>query len=182
MPSSNPATASATISATPRLFAGCSSHRASACAASWPLSLSTMSSGVRKFSSTNLPRLSAMRCWFCGMIAVCGIRSPKGRRNSATTAYQSAIAPTVPASANARGHASHAWSACQATHTSSNAIMQTSRQVAVRRMRVKPLALRSSCAFAMAARSPSLPRAEKLNSPPAGETCAPPARLQSRAR
>src|SRR3954447_10146624 len=35
------------------------------------------------------------------MIAVCGIGSPKGRLNSATTAYQSARPPMVAASANA---------------------------------------------------------------------------------
>src|SRR3982750_44042 len=35
------------------------------------------------------------------MIAVCGIGSPSGRRNSATTAYQSARPPMVAASAKA---------------------------------------------------------------------------------
>jgi hypothetical protein len=35
------------------------------------------------------------------MIAVCGIGNPKGLRNSATTAYQSASPPMVAASANA---------------------------------------------------------------------------------
>src|SRR6266702_1409746 len=35
------------------------------------------------------------------MIAVCGIGNPKGRRNNATTAYQSASPPMVAASANA---------------------------------------------------------------------------------
>src|SRR5215213_5292906 len=35
------------------------------------------------------------------MIAVCGIGSPNGLRNSATTAYQSASPPMVAASANA---------------------------------------------------------------------------------
>ena len=42
-----------------------------------------------------------MRCWLLWMIAVCGIGSPSGRRNSATTAYQSASPPMVAASANA---------------------------------------------------------------------------------
>ena len=42
-----------------------------------------------------------MRVWFSGMIAVCGIGRPSGRRNSATTAYQSAMPPIVAASANA---------------------------------------------------------------------------------
>ena len=35
------------------------------------------------------------------MIAVCGIGNPSGRRNSATTAYQSANPPMVAASAKA---------------------------------------------------------------------------------
>ena len=47
------------------------------------------------------PRLSAMRFWFSGMIAVCGIGRPSGRLNSATTAYQSAMPPMVAASAKA---------------------------------------------------------------------------------
>src|SRR5580658_9691080 len=50
-------------SAIPELFSGTASHRASACAALKPLSRPTMTSGVRKFSSMKLPRLSAMRCW-----------------------------------------------------------------------------------------------------------------------
>ena len=41
------------------------------------------------------------------MIAVCGIGSPSGRRNSAVTANQSASAPTMPASAAARTYPSH---------------------------------------------------------------------------
>ena len=48
-----------------------------------------------------LPRFSAMRAWLRGMIAVCGIGRPSGRRNSATTAYQSANPPTVAAAAKA---------------------------------------------------------------------------------
>ena len=40
--------------------------------------------------------------FFVGMIAVCGMGSPSGRRNSAVTANQSASAPTIPASAMAR--------------------------------------------------------------------------------
>ena len=37
-----------------------------------------------------------------GTMAVCGIGRPSGRRNKATIANQSAQAPTMPASANAR--------------------------------------------------------------------------------
>ena len=46
-----------------------------------------------------------MRSLLLGMMAVCGIGSPSGRRNSATTANQSASAPTVAASQNARTQA-----------------------------------------------------------------------------
>ncbi len=49
----------------------------------------------------NSPSLSAMRCWLLWMIAVCGIGSPSGLLNSATTAYQSARPPMVAASAKA---------------------------------------------------------------------------------
>ncbi len=42
-----------------------------------------------------------MRSLLLGMIAVCGMGSPSGCRNSATTANQSAIAPTIAASLNA---------------------------------------------------------------------------------
>ena len=58
-------------------------------------------SGARKLVSMKLPRLSAMRSWLRGMMAVCGIGRPSGRRNSATTAYQSASPPTVAAAAKA---------------------------------------------------------------------------------
>ena len=46
--------------------------------------------------------------FFVGMIAVCGIGSPSGRRKSAVTANQSASAPTIPASAVARTYPIHA--------------------------------------------------------------------------
>lgn len=72
----------------------------------WPRILSTTISGVRKFCSTKLPRPSAIRDCFRPMIAVCGNGMPSGCRNSATTAYQSAMASTAPGSAKARSHAS----------------------------------------------------------------------------
>ena len=46
-------------------------------------------------------RFSPMRSFWVGMIAVCGIGKPSGWRNSATTANQSATAPTIAASQNA---------------------------------------------------------------------------------
>src|SRR5882757_658158 len=64
-------------------------------------SLASTGAASRKCTSMNSPSLSAIRCWLLWMIAVCGIGSPKGRRNSATTAYQSARPPMVAASAKA---------------------------------------------------------------------------------
>src|SRR5438552_1251647 len=63
--------------------------------------LASTGAASRKCTSMNSPSLSAMRCWLLWMIAVCGIGNPKGLRNSATTAYQSANPPMVAASANA---------------------------------------------------------------------------------
>ncbi len=48
-----------------------------------------------------------MRSLLRGITAVCGMGRPSGRRKRAVTANQSAQAPTVPASANARTQASH---------------------------------------------------------------------------
>ena len=64
-------------------------------------SFRSTASAARKLVSMKAPRLSAMRRWLRGMIAVCGIGRPSGRRNSATTAYQSASPPTVAAEAKA---------------------------------------------------------------------------------
>lgn len=55
----------------------------------------------RKFSPTNWPSDRPKASFLVGMIAVCGIGRPNGRRNSAVTANQSASAPTMPASAAA---------------------------------------------------------------------------------
>ena len=62
---------------------------------------SATTSSDRKFSVTNCSRLSARLSLRVGTIAVCGIGSPSGRRNSAVTANQSASAPTIAASAAA---------------------------------------------------------------------------------
>ena len=48
---------------------------------------------------TNSCRLRPISFLRFGMIAVCGIGSPSGCRNSAVTANQSASAPTIAASA-----------------------------------------------------------------------------------
>jgi hypothetical protein len=53
----------------------------------------------RKFSPMNSSRLRPSSSLRFGISAVCGIGSPSGRLNSAVTANQSAIAPTMDASA-----------------------------------------------------------------------------------
>ncbi len=55
----------------------------------------------RKFSPTKSPSDRPKESFLVGMIAVCGMGRPKGRRNNAVTANQSASAPTMPASAAA---------------------------------------------------------------------------------
>jgi hypothetical protein len=62
---------------------------------------SRMTSSRRKFSATKSCRLAASWSFFFGISAVCGIGRPIGCRNSAVTANQSAIAPTIAASAAA---------------------------------------------------------------------------------
>ncbi len=56
---------------------------------------------LRKLAQMKVARFSPMRFLLFGMIAVCGIGNPSGCLNSATTANQSAIAPTIAASAKA---------------------------------------------------------------------------------
>ena len=62
---------------------------------------SRTTSSRRKFSATNSCRLAPSDSFRLGMIAVCGIGSPSGWRKIAVTANQSAIAPTMAASAPA---------------------------------------------------------------------------------
>ena len=66
------------------------------------VSFSSTTARVRKFSWTKVPRLAPIWSFLRGMIAVCGIGSRKGCRNSAVTANQSASAPTIAASEKAR--------------------------------------------------------------------------------
>ena len=66
-----------------------------------PSSRSRMTASCRKFSPTNSSRLRPSSSLRRGISAVCGIGSPSGCLNSAVTANQSAIAPTMVASAPA---------------------------------------------------------------------------------
>ena len=65
------------------------------------MTLSRTTSADRKFDATNDSRLRPSASLRVGMIAVCGIGSPSGERNSAVTANQSASPPTIAASAPA---------------------------------------------------------------------------------
>ncbi len=58
--------------------------------------------GSRKCRSMKLPSPAPIRSLLLGMTAVCGIGRPKGRRNKAVTANQSARPPTRAASVPAR--------------------------------------------------------------------------------
>ena len=100
--SPSPASASPAFSPSRAAFSGRTSQAPILLATPRVRSLPTMTSRPRKFCCTNSPRLSPSASFFSGMIAVCGIGSRIGCRNSAVTANQSASAPTMDASAVAR--------------------------------------------------------------------------------
>ena len=62
---------------------------------------------VQKLVAHKGARLRPMRAWLRAMTAVCGMGRPSGLRNNATTANQSASAPTMAASAMAFTALSH---------------------------------------------------------------------------
>ncbi len=62
---------------------------------------SRITGSFRKFSEKNSSRLLPNSSFLRGTSAVCGIGSPSGCRNNAVTANQSAMAPTMLASAPA---------------------------------------------------------------------------------
>ena len=67
-----------------------------------PRTFSLTISGSRKFSPTNPPSEVPSWSFLRRMSAVCGMGMPRGWRNRAVTANQSARPPTIPASAAAR--------------------------------------------------------------------------------
>jgi len=67
-------------------------------------SLAIRVSLARNLSRIKSASFPAMSSFLFLMMAVCGIGTPKGWRNSATTANQSARAPTMAASAKAASH------------------------------------------------------------------------------
>src|SRR5690606_32067618 len=64
-------------------------------------------SGVRKFVLTKFPKFSPNESLLFVIRFVCGIFIPNGYLNNAVTANQSANAPTIPASENARTYSIH---------------------------------------------------------------------------
>jgi hypothetical protein len=78
---------------------------------------SPTTSGLRKFSCTNDPNVAPNWSLRSLMIAVCGMGSPSGCRNSAVTANQSASPPTSDPSSAARAYSNHVPSPASATAT-----------------------------------------------------------------
>ena len=94
--------ASARWPATRSALAGSAIHAASRSATRAARTRSVMISGVRNVDWTNSPSVSPNWSLRSGMTAVCGIGMPRGWRNRAVTANQSARAPTIDASSMAR--------------------------------------------------------------------------------
>ena len=77
-----------------------------------------------------------MRSFWRGMMAVCGIGTPSGYLNSAVTANQSASAPIIAASANARRNPSQPMLPSNDRVIRNTIAMATSKPVASNFMRV----------------------------------------------
>ena len=118
------------------------SQSATSAAKSTSLSFARTGSGARKLTSMKRPRLSAIRFWLAGMIAVCGIGRPSGRLNSATTAYQSARPPMVAASAKAATKPSHGQRGCNERAVANSATHRQSAGVAKNLVRLSAAQLR----------------------------------------
>ena len=71
-------------------------------AESMPSRRRASTAGLRKLLDMKRPSAAPMRSLLRGTMPVWGMGRPNGRRNSATTANQSAQAPTIEASAKAR--------------------------------------------------------------------------------
>ncbi len=82
-------------------FAGSVSQAATRGTTAAARNRSTMTSGVRKLSCTNSPSVAANCSLRSTTMAVWGMGTPSGWRNSAVTANQSASPPTMAASAAA---------------------------------------------------------------------------------
>ena len=116
------------------LFSGLAVHRAARSERRSARSSAATTSRTRKCFCTKLPRMRPMRSFWVATIAVWGIGSPRGRRNRAVTANQSASPPTSDASAVARTKPSHGWTPSRKRAPMKTMPASTSRPVARRRM------------------------------------------------
>ena len=117
---------------------GCASQPPAAAATSIRCIRRATTCGIRKLLRRNCASWSPIRSLLRGMIAVCGIGSPSGWRNSAVTANQSASPPTIAASANARTKPSHGRPGSRWRAVRNTAAIATSMKVAIRRIITSP--------------------------------------------
>ena len=134
---------SETSSTTRRALAGSVSQRPIRSETPAAATRSRMMSSCRKFSPTNSSRLRPRSSLRSGISAVCGIGRPSGCLNRAVTANQSAIAPTIEASAPALTNPSQPSWPSVATYT---AAASTSRLTAMVRIWRRPRRRASSAA------------------------------------
>ena len=97
-----PRSAVAASSVTRRAWSGFVSQAPTRAATPTERNRSRTTASDRKLVPTKSPRPAPSWSLRVGMIAVCGMGRPSGRRNRAVTANQSASAPTMDASAAAR--------------------------------------------------------------------------------
>ncbi len=94
---------------------------------------SLTASALRKFSCTNDPMVSAKRSFRSTTMAVCGMGRPRGRRNRAVTANQSARPPTSDAIAAACTQLSQ-WARLSSTVEATKTAATTSNSPVARRL------------------------------------------------
>ena len=118
-------------------LAGCVSHSPIRFDTVALASRSRITCSCRKFSAMNCSRPRPRSSLRFGISAVCGIGSPSGCLNSAVTANQSAIAPTIDASAPALTKPSTPPWPCVATYTTAANTSSDSATVRIRRSRTR---------------------------------------------
>ena len=118
-------------------LAGCVSHSPIRFDTVALASRSRITCSCRKFSAMNCSRPRPRSSLRFGISAVCGIGRPSGCLNSAVTANQSAIAPTIDASAPAFTKPSTPPWPCVATYTTAANTSSDSATVRIRRSRTR---------------------------------------------
>ncbi len=122
---------------TRRAFAGSLTQTPSRRAMSAAPSRSRITSSWRKFSAKNSSRLFPNSSFLRGTSAVCGIGRPSGWRNRAVTANQSAIAPTMLASAPAFTNPQNPVASRVTTYTTAAKTRRPSATACILRSRVR---------------------------------------------